>query len=248
MIATFIRGLLVMSAIAGFAALNMNLLATGVQFTKEGDIHKVDFLNFTYRPGCLANESDGKDGSVRVVNGEDITRGEQPRSAEYFYFKVFGPFYGDLNGDGSDEAVLFSVCNTGGTGYFTTGYVYTMRNGKPYLLTTIDGGDRADGGISGMKIENGILKIDVYGTYSGGACCPEYVETLSFKLVGKRLVRAGKSTRRKYNEKEDPLYTHRVKFEPGKIDGRHQRCDFNRRRISAAREGGTDNDCWNKLS
>lgn len=207
-------------AIYTFAALifvGLTILDSAAQTAGQSDIRKVDFMNFTYYPACTHPEGNGKGDPIRVKKGE-YTKGSVDKPDEdRIYFNVTGPVvYGDLNGDGIEEAALYSVCNTGGTGQFTEGYIFSMQNGKPTLVTTIDGGDRAEGGITGVKIQNGLLKVERFGTNNGGACCPEFIETSTYKLVGKKLSDVGKPTRRKYDpDAEDPS-VHRVKFEPGR--------------------------------
>ena len=155
------------------------------------NIRAVDFQNFSYRPTC---SYDAK--PLRTHNGE-YTRA---RGDDKIFFKIKDPKYGDLNGDGKDEAVVTSVCNTGGTGNFTEGFVYTMRGGRPILLTRIEGGDRAFGGIDDARIEQGLLLVERYAPdeSGGGACCPKYIETTKYRWNGQRLVQIGKTTRRRY--------------------------------------------------
>jgi hypothetical protein len=105
--------------------------------------------------------------------------------------------YGDVNGDKADDAVVLTVCNTGGTGNFSEGFVYTLKNGKPVLLTRIEGGDRAYGGLREVQIENGLLAVERNDPgKDGGACCPELVITSKYRLNGAKLVEAAKETRR----------------------------------------------------
>ena len=126
------------------------------------------------------------------------------------YFNVFSTTYGDLNGDGSDEAVILSSCNTGGTGNFSEGFIYTLKAGKPTLLARISGGDRAYGGLRSAKIDNGILAVERNDPGENGAnCCPELAVTTRYKLNGTRLVEQGKPVQREL------FPTERVNFARG---------------------------------
>ncbi len=159
-----------------------------------GDIHRVDFQNFTYRPSCAYE----KPRAVRTRNG-NYTRN---RGDDKIFFDVRSVTYGDLTGDGRDEAVVLTNCNTGGTGQFSEGFIFTMRNGRPVLLTRIAGGDRAFGGLASAKVERGLLIVETYAPEEPGmgACCPKYIETTRYHWNGRRLVKSGKTTRRAYEQ------------------------------------------------
>lgn len=188
---------------------------SGAADTKQAqdEIRKVDFKNFTYEPYCVG--VDDKAEKVTVKNGEFKEEKEMDGFTERFYFNVFDVSYGDLTGDNKAEAIVLTVCNTGGTGNFSEGFIYTMKGGKPALLTRIEGGDRAYGGLREAKVENGLLVVDRNDVGEmGGACCPEYVVTTTYKLSGNELATTGKETRRE-------LYpSKRISFEKGKSSGK----------------------------
>lgn len=170
----------------------------------QDEISRVDFKNFTYEPFCAGEKPEKisvKDGKFEKETkiSDELT--------EHFYFNVDAPVYGDLNGDGKDEAIILSVCNTGGTGNFSEGFIYNIKNGKPFLLTRIEGGDRAMGGLRGARIENKLLIIE--SNEGSAACCAEYVVTNQYRLSGAKLTATGKETKRE-------LYpATRVAFEKG---------------------------------
>ena len=95
---------------------------------------------------------------------------------------------------------MTTVCNTGGSGDFSEGYIFGMANGQPKLIAVINGGDRANGGIRSATITNGLLRVGRFGT-DGGACCPEWVEVRNYKLLSGKLVEVGVERREKYVEK-----------------------------------------------
>lgn len=171
----------------------------------QRSIRNVDFRNFTYTGGCIGEEQ-------KFTTTDGVFERADPDDS--VYFQVLKVVYGDLTGDGVDEAIVQSNCNTGGTGQFSDGTVFTMRGGKPVVMTTLGIGDRADGGIYGLAISDGVLVVERFGQDNSGACCPEYVETQRFRFNGKKFVPASKATRRAYNsvscsEGDGPL---RVKF------------------------------------
>jgi hypothetical protein len=120
-----------------------------------------------------------------------------------FYFNVFDIAYGDVTGDRQDEAIVLTVCNTGGTGNFSEGFVYAMKGRQPDLIAHIPGGDRADGGLRSTRVENGLLVVDINEPGpEGGACCPQIIVTTRYKVAGGRIVQSGKETRRDIYPKE----------------------------------------------
>lgn len=171
----------------------------------QNEIRKVDFKNFTYEPYCAGEDA----AKITVKKGEyALDKGD-----DKLFFNVFEVSYGDLNGDGSEEAVILTTCNTGGTGQFSEGFVYSMKDGKIEFLTRIEGGDRAYGGLRSAKVENGLLVVGRNDVgEQGGACCPEFVVTSKYKLEGKTLKQTGGDERRE-------LYPpQKVRFEKGATD------------------------------
>lgn len=169
-------------------------------------IQSVDFKNFTYRPYCAGD----RPFPVRVRNGEFSRETPKNDYVDRFYFRIEDPEYGDLNGDGKDEAAIIGICNTGGTGTFSEGFVYSLRAGKPVLVARFPGGDRAYGGLRSARIEKGLLVVKQNDPgENGAACCPEFVVTKRYKLLGNRLVLRGSVIKR------EALPAQRVVFDRG---------------------------------
>jgi hypothetical protein len=112
-------------------------------------------------------------------------------------FEVQEVVYGDLTGDGRDEAVVRTVCNSGGSGFFDEGFVYTMKGGKPVLAGRLPGGDRAVGSVRCARIAEGALEVERVGNDTGTALGVEFVDLESWRLRGKDLERVGSPVRRK---------------------------------------------------
>lgn len=171
----------------------LTLISTIAVLAQKDGISRVDFKNFTYQPYC-AGEATQK---VTVKDGEFSLVKEMDGYTDRFYFNVFSVTYGDLTGDQQPEAVVLTVCNTGGTGNFSEGFVYAMKAGRASLLTRIEGGDRAYDGLRSAIVENGILAVDRNDVgEAGGACCPEFAVTTKYKLTGGKLIISGKPVRR----------------------------------------------------
>lgn len=209
-------------------------LVTVVTAFGQGDVHQVDFKNFTYSARCISD----RPSKITVKDGEFSEEKQQDGYVDRFYFNVFGFAYGDLTGDKRDEAVILSSCNTGGTGNFSEGFVYSMKAGKPSLVARIPGGDRGYGGLRSVAVENGLLVVESNDAgEEGAACCPQYIVTTKYKL-GPRggILKIGKETRRELYPKE------RVSFPKGSSSTTFKttiRAEEGRRFIVGARTGQT---------
>ena len=178
----------------------------GAKAEPNQDIRKVDFKNFTYEPQCAGEDTQ----KVTVKNGEFSREKQEEGYVDHFYFNVTGISYGDLNGDNSEEAVVLTVCNTGGTGNFSEGFIYTLKDAKPVLFMRIPGGDRADGGLRTARVENGQLIVESNDPgEDGGACCPQVVVTTRYDVTSGKLKQVGKQDRR------DLFPSQRVSFAKG---------------------------------
>ena len=134
------------------------LFAMGSAVNAQTGIRSIDFKNFTYEPLCVGDEAR----KVTVKGGSFSEEKQMEGYVDRFYFEVFGVAFGDLDGDKQDEALVLGVCNSGGTGNFSEGFVYQIKNGKPVLIERFEGGDRAYGGIKAARVENGLAVIERY--------------------------------------------------------------------------------------
>jgi hypothetical protein len=191
----------------GFSASLFLLFAFAATTNGQADIRKVDFKNFTYSAHCLGEAPQ----NIRVKNGEFSKETQEDGYVDRFHFRVFSVSYGDLNADGQDDAVTLTVCNTGGTGNFSEGMVYSMKGGKPSLIARIPGGDRANGGLRAARVDRGLLVVESNEEgEQGGACCPEFIITTKYKVVGGKLQQQGKPLKEPIDRAE------RVSFGKGK--------------------------------
>ncbi len=176
---------------------------TNIAVYAQTDIHNVDFKNFTYQPSCTDMEDSKKLENITVKDGKFVREKQEKDYVDRFYFDALEVTYGDMTGDGKDEAIILSNCNTGGTGQFTEGFIYTMKSGKPTLLARVPGGDRADGGLKSLKAVNGQLVVVAYDpSANSGACCPEFTMTSTYSINGGNLTEIGKGVRRELYPKE----------------------------------------------
>jgi hypothetical protein len=191
-------------SIAVFSLVLISAIVTGAQ---TDNIRKVDFKNFAYMAYCLGN----KPQRITVKNGEYSKETQEDGYVDRFYFQVLATAFGDVTGDGRDDAIVLTVCNTGGTGNFSEGMIYSMKAGKASLIARIPGGDRAAGGLRSTRVEKGLLVVESNAEGDqGGLCCPEFVLTKKYRVVGRKLLQQGKTLREPVDRME------RVGFERGK--------------------------------
>jgi len=82
--------------------------------------------------------------------------------------------YGDLDGDGVEEAVVALNYSTGGTSNWDYLYVYKLENGRAALLARMETGSRGYGGLVKVSIRDGLLIVDFADPERRvGDCCSE---------------------------------------------------------------------------
>jgi hypothetical protein len=145
--------------------------------TSVKSIHDVDFCNLNYAvEGQIVHLQGGR---ADVPNREDegITR---------IKAGLDEVLYGDLTGDGREEAVVSLGYNLGGTGNFTFANIYGIVGGRLIILGQIEGGDRAYGSFHNIAIERTRLRV-VRNWTTTCMVCTEGYETTWWKWNGKRL-------------------------------------------------------------
>src|SRR5690349_6161861 len=90
-----------------FFALSLTVNAIG-----QEDIHSVDFKNFDYYPYCVSDKPE----KTTVKDGEFSYDKQDDGYVGHYWFGITSIKYGDVTGDGSDDALIVSICSTGGTG------------------------------------------------------------------------------------------------------------------------------------
>lgn len=170
--------------IIGFAFLLASQCVAQVPTRSYSDIRQVDFRNFTYRvTGFLERPSD-----IRLRDGMYV---EKDRGLVTYSVKLTTVAYGDVTGDGEEDAAIVLTVSGGGSGFVTEGVVYTLRNGRAALLSNFEGGEggHADS-IQNVHMANGRLGV-VYVNRAGNT------HSVDYRWDGQRFVptRGGEQTR-----------------------------------------------------
>ena len=176
---------------------------------RSSSIRSIDFTNFTYpsKGAYLTYSSKTAKGNVyRLRRGEIPPKfGARNRLLDV-WLKFGSVVYGDLTGDGNEEAIVNLSWITGGSALPNLVYIYTIRKGHPKLLWAFETGDRADGGLKDVYAENGKLVLELYGKdkiiggdlfaddgTKNGDCCPTVFTRTRYVWLGGRFIRQGKS-------------------------------------------------------
>jgi hypothetical protein len=89
--------------------------------------------------------------------------------------------YGDLNGDGVEDAAVIIVDAPGGSGVFTYLAAVVDEDGSPANVDTVDLGDRTD--ITTVAVEDGAIRVDVVAHGPDDPmCCPTEKRIWTYEL------------------------------------------------------------------
>ena len=172
-----------------------------------------DFKNFTYPlprgwqnpDGTDLTLTDGHRLPISRFISEDMEDEEkvEARATRRIGMSYVTTKYLDVTGDGQDEAIVILKVETTGNAIPQLVYIYEWKDGKPELVWNFRTGDRADGGLKDMRIENGELVIELYGqdrfllgeTETGKItgdeeqlCCPLFFTRTFYKWNGRNFL------------------------------------------------------------
>jgi hypothetical protein len=152
----------------------------------RSSIRQVDFRNFAYlwnggaEPENLENPWHWIESipstTVRLEGGvhrfwEEAEDGDRSRAPGLWFESVK---YGDLDGDGKEEAAVDLNYSGGGTANWDYLYVYKLDRNGPRLLGWLESGSRGYGGLVGVAIQNQQLVLDFADPErQDGDCCSD---------------------------------------------------------------------------
>lgn len=169
------------------------------QASTNSPLGKFDFRNHTYPLPHGWQDPDSKEAQLKD--------GRRAMTEERIGLSYFTKRFFDATGDGQDEAFVFLKIDTAGSAMPLVVYVYTWRDGAPRLIWHFRTGDRADGGVKRLYVENSDLVVELYGqdryifnemetlkitADKSQLCCPEYFTKNNYKWNGRDFVMQGK--------------------------------------------------------
>ncbi|NNE97985.1 MAG: hypothetical protein HKN25_03080 [Pyrinomonadaceae bacterium] len=165
----------------------------------DSPIGSFDFRNFSYPSPRGWQDADSKQFSLK--------NGQRELTDEKIGMAYVATKFGDVTGDGQDEAFVILRVKTGGSAIPQIVYIYEWRNKRPELLWYFRTGDRADGGLKRVYEKNGDLVIELFGRDryifdqmetkkivgdEQQLCCPTHFTRNVYKKKGHRFVLEGK--------------------------------------------------------
>lgn len=185
-----LAGLGAISALAAASA-GSTTAAAGGGSADPDDIRAIDFGSVA-QPGSACREG------LRFAAPSEIpVQGGQSRVLDLGRLTQLSVdsdvAYGDLNGDGVDDAVVHVVCTFGASGGEDSVHAWTLGNGRPDLLASIDEPPAELAGPFTPRIEDvSVGAGEVTVTWSHHAegdpnCCPSQETAISYTLDGNQL-------------------------------------------------------------
>ena len=166
--------------------------ASNVAYSTCPDIRSIDFRNRVY----LLNEY----GFTKKTKWLRVSKGRYedhsvPMSLSFLYFEIADVVFGNLTGDGKDEAAIVAVYSSNSGSFFLTDtYVFGCVNGKVKFIDVLKQNriERESGMLvhesikKSVKIRDGILFV-AYGT-EGARPSPDFTTTFRYKVSRGNLV------------------------------------------------------------
>jgi hypothetical protein len=181
--------------------------------TTTSPLSTFDFKNFSYPlprgwqhpDGSDVTLTNGKLDPVRQFASEDMSDEEKAaaKAERRIGMSYVTTKFMDVTGDGQDDAIVVLKIETAGSAIPQIAYVYEWKDGKPELIWYFRTGDRADGGLKDIRVENGEVVVELYGqdrfllgeTETGKItgdeeqlCCPTYFTRTRYKWNGRNFL------------------------------------------------------------
>lgn len=128
------------------------------------------------------------DGLAKLTDGEyeeEIVPGAASKLIIVFYRDIYA--FGDLDGDGVEDAAVVLATSGGGSGTFISLEAVINDKGTPNHVATASLGDRVE--VKSVAIESGKITVDMvtHGP-DDPMCCPTLEATQKYRLQGDKLV------------------------------------------------------------
>jgi hypothetical protein len=185
--------------ISQITVLIITLFFSQASFTQQrsSSIRSIDFANFKY-PG-----SRGLFPTVEYETESFILhKGKAKETPKQYGMTLVEISYGDVTGDGIEEAMINLNVETDGSAGVNHVYIYRLEGGKPKFLWGFESGDRAWGGLKQVYADGGYLVVELYGrgtqvegnlnsSESVGLCCPRSFTRTRYQWRGNRFRQYG---------------------------------------------------------
>jgi hypothetical protein len=173
---------------------------------KTAEIRRVDFKNFLFPWDEEMSETSSVPSVSRWISPLPQSQIRAVRGIHHFYsssqdqyerehaplISVDSVTYGDLDGDGIDEAAVHLNYSTGGTANWDFLYIYRLSQGGPRLLGILESGSRGSGGLVRVSFTAGLLALDFADAERRvGECCSEGYIRVRYRWQDRNFVEEG---------------------------------------------------------
>ncbi len=184
-----------------FVLLCLLILISDVAYPRCRSVSRDNFMNRFYP----LNESGFTTGTewLQVTNGRYEDR-EDPLSLSYLYFEIRDVVFGDLTGDGNEEAAVVAIYGSNSGSFFRTDtYIFSCVARRVRLIGILKQSRIAEdsnmavqeSARNSISIRNNTLFV-THGT-EGSRPSPEFITTFQYRIIGGRLLPQGRPMRRR---------------------------------------------------
>jgi hypothetical protein len=153
---------------------NSQTLSSQPQEKDPSSIRSLDFKNFTYPwyPSYLKAPHGSREVSLR--DGKFEIAEDKQAGIDNLILELDNVSYADLTKDDKKEAIVTIAGIETFNSFLNCIFIYAVGDGKQRLLWRHQTGDRADGGLRRVAVEDHTLVIEQYtrSEGDGGLCCP----------------------------------------------------------------------------
>jgi len=148
----------------------------------NNDLTVEEILNAEYYSGAFSGKIKLEDG--HYYSEEDDNGFILRHETSVYQDEGYSIAFGDLTGNGKEDAAVIIASNFGGTGVFIDLVVFESKDGKPVFLDSLYLGDRYI--VNSITIETGeiILNMVIHGP-DDPFCCPSVEVTERYNLSSK---------------------------------------------------------------
>jgi hypothetical protein len=151
---------------------------------RKSGIRSVDFQNFDYSSNCLE-----ENGPLQIIH---VTQGRANNDDGDFLADK--PVFGDLKGDGQEEAVVVLSCHPADMSPNVVSskiFIFEMSASGPNVLAKLPASNWGDRRVESTKVANKYLEV----SYTDGECnaCKDWIVTVRFHWNGSQFVRTGQT-------------------------------------------------------
>jgi hypothetical protein len=163
--------------------------SSSTKIGEESPIRYIDFKNLTY-PWYPSFLKHAQAREITLHDGKFEEERDEKRGLNNLALQLQNVTFADLSGKGNEQAIV----TLGGISVFNRFvgaiFVYAAENGTPVLLWQQETGDRADGGLRRLAVEDRKVIVEQYvrSEGDGGLCCPRKFTRKYYQLNVDKLV------------------------------------------------------------